>query len=233
MPSIEHHLGGIQRQAFILPAYFDYTATFLWAISGALLGARRGYAILGIATVALVSSVGGGLLRDGIFLQTIPVLLKTPIYLYLVALAVMLVVFFGARVQRWAPFPHVLGMIDALGLGAYAVVGMNRALAADLSLVGVLVVGVVNAVGGGILRDVLNREEPDMFKPGTLDESLAVIGCAVFIALIKLTSAGQFLSAWVTIAVVFAIRLLAVRYKIRSTALPGFKEYWAQNKTEE
>jgi uncharacterized membrane protein YeiH len=229
MPSIEHHLDAIQRQAFILPPYFDYSATFLWALSGALLGARRGYAILGIATVALVSSTGGGLLRDGLFLQTIPVLLKTPIYLYLIAAAVAVVMVFGARIARFRNLGHIMGLIDALGLGAYAVVGMNRALAADLSLIGVAVIGVVNAVGGGILRDVLNRERPAMFMPGTLDESLALVGCVVFIAMIKLTSLGQFFSAWTTIAIVFAIRLIAVRYQIRTTALAAFKDDWSHD----
>ncbi len=230
---VEQHLSQIEHQAFLLPAYFDYSATFLWAVSGALLGARRGYAILGIATVALVSSVGGGLLRDGIFLQTIPVLLTAPVYLYIIAFAVVLVLFFGARVQHWRHLGHVVSLIDAAGLGAYAVVGMNRALAADLPLIGVAVVGMVNAVGGGILRDVLNREEPAMFKPGTLDESLALLGCGVFLVLFELTSAGQFISAWVTIAVVFAIRLLAVRFQIRSTPLRGFEEYWSGPDGEE
>jgi uncharacterized membrane protein YeiH len=60
----------LKSEAFILPAYFDYLATFLWAISGALLGARKGYSIPGILTIALVSSVGGGLLRDGLFIHS-------------------------------------------------------------------------------------------------------------------------------------------------------------------
>ncbi len=227
MPTIEQHLQEIQHQAFLLPPYFDYSATFIWAISGALLGARRGYAILGIATVALVSSTGGGLLRDGIFLQTTPVLVKTPVYLYLIALAVALVMFFGRYVQRFERLNQVVGLIDAAGLGAYAVVGMNRALAAQLPLIGVAVIGMVNAVGGGILRDVLNREEPNMFKPGKLEESSALIGCGVFIALIKFTAAGQFISAWVTIALVFAIRLVAIRFDIETKALPAFREYWS------
>jgi uncharacterized membrane protein YeiH len=55
---------------FLLPPFFDYSATFLWAISGALLAARRGYAIMGVITLAIVSSTGGGLLRDGLFTRT-------------------------------------------------------------------------------------------------------------------------------------------------------------------
>ena len=69
---------------FLLPLFFDYSATFLWAISGALLAARRGYAIMGVITLALVSSTGGGLLRDGFFIQDgPPALVRTPNYLWL------------------------------------------------------------------------------------------------------------------------------------------------------
>jgi len=139
-------------------------------------------------------------------------------------MTIFLVVLFGSQLQRTPHLGHVVGLIDAAGLGAYAVVGMNLALAVGLPLIGVAVVGMVNAVGGGILRDVLNREEPNMFKPGTLEESSALIGCIVFIALIKLTPVGQFIAAWVTIALVFAIRLIAIRYHIQTKALAAFQD---------
>ena len=58
--------------------YFDYGATFLWAISGAVLGARRGFDVVGVLTVALVSAAGGGLLRDGFFMQDGPPRLLMP-----------------------------------------------------------------------------------------------------------------------------------------------------------
>jgi uncharacterized membrane protein YeiH len=84
----------------------------------------------------------------------------------------------------------------------------------------------VNAVGGGILRDVLIRQEPSMFQPGTLDESLALIGCVLFVILIHLLSFEQYHAAWITIVVVFAIRMIAIRYQIRSRPLRGFEKYW-------
>ena len=218
----------MEIKAFLLlPAYFDYIATFLWAISGSLLGARMGYALLGILTVAVVSSAGGGLLRDGVFLQDgPPVLLRSPTYLSIIAASVLVVVLFGQRIQRMRHLHYAVSLVDAIGLGAYAVVGMNRALAAGLSLPGVIVVGMVNAVGGGILRDVLIRQEPSMFQPGTLDESLALIGCVLFVMLIRLLSFEQYHAAWITIAVVFSIRMIAIRYQIRSRPLRGFEKYW-------
>jgi uncharacterized membrane protein YeiH len=166
----------MHAKAFLLPPFFDYSATFLWAISGAVLGARRGYAILGIITIALVSSTGGGLLRDGLFIQDgPPVLVRTQVYLWLIAAAV---------------------------------------------------VGMVNAVGGGILRDVLMNAEPDMFKPGTLDQASALAGCLLFLALIEPLGLSQFWAAWITIAAVFGLRVMAIRYRIESRPLRDFRAYW-------
>jgi uncharacterized membrane protein YeiH len=220
-------------KAFLLPPFFDYSATFLWAISGAVLAARRGYAILGIVTIALVSSTGGGLLRDGLFIQDgLPVLLRTPIYLWLIAAAVLLVVLFGRWIDRMPGQRNVIVLIDALGLGAYAVVGMCRALGAGVSLPGVVVVGMVNAVGGGILRDVLLNSEPDMFKPGTLDQVSALIGCLLFLGLTQALPFTQFSGAWITIGTVFAIRLLAIRFGIETRPLPSFKAHWDRSKDD-
>ena len=115
---------------FLLPPFFDYAATFFWAISGALVAARRGYDIVGIFILAMVSSTGGGLLRDGLFLQDgPPVLVQSPVYLVLVTVATGVVILFGKRVQRIPGFQRVVVVVDSLGLGAYAVVGMNRATA--------------------------------------------------------------------------------------------------------
>jgi uncharacterized membrane protein YeiH len=217
----------MNEHTFVLPPYFDYSATFLWALSGALLGARKGYAITGILSVAFVSSLGGGLLRDGFFLQSgPPQVLRSGGYLSLVVLAVLLILIAGGRIQRWRHLQHLVSMVDAVGLGAYAVVGMNLALAADLSLPGVVLVGLVNAVGGGILRDVLMRREPGMFLPGTLEESLALLGCLMFVVLVRGAGVEQGVAAWFTIALIFLVRLLAIRFRIRSRPLPGFREYW-------
>ncbi len=215
----------MEHKDFLLPPYFDYSATFLWAISGALLGARKGYAILGIITVAMVSSTGGGLLRDSILIQDgPPVLLRSSTYLSIIALAVLIVFVFGRQIQRWRYFKHLMSVVDAVGLGAYAVVGMNFAFVAGLSIAGVIVVGMMNAVGGGILRDVLMRREPSMFQPGTLEESLALVGCILFVGLVRGLHVIQFYAAWMTIAVVFLIRMIAIHYGISSRPLQGFQE---------
>jgi uncharacterized membrane protein YeiH len=79
---------------------FDLVASFIWAASGALLAARRGFDVTGIFAVALVSSTGGGLLRDGLFLQAgPPALVRTPAYVVIAGGAALVVWLFGKRVE--------------------------------------------------------------------------------------------------------------------------------------
>ena len=114
-------------------------------------------------------------------------------------------------------------MVDALGLGAYAVVGAQLAVAAGLTLLAAGLVGVVNAVGGGLLRDVLVRREPDLFRPGTLTATAAALGVALYLALTAGLGVDQALSGWVTVAAVLAARLLSLRFGLTTRPAAGFE----------
>ena len=136
---------------FTFPPYFDYFATFAWAISGAVVGARRGYDLVGVFIIALVSSTGGGLIRDGFLLQRTPALLTDGVYLVLIAFATVLI----GVVAKWLVSVHTrawldkfIELIDAVGVPAFAIVGMQMALAEGVSLPGVVLVGVINGTGG-------------------------------------------------------------------------------------
>lgn len=214
-------------EVFLLPPFFDYAATFCWAISGALVAARRGYDVIGIFILAMVSSTGGGLLRDGLFLQDgPPALVQSPVYLELVAAATAVVMLFGKRVHTLPGVKRIVSVVDALGLGAYAVVGMNRATALGLNLPGVVLVGMVNAVGGGILRSVIVGREPHLFRPGALEAMAALIGCGLYVLLRRALEFGPTTSAWITIAAVFLIRVASVAYRVETRAMRDFEDEW-------
>jgi uncharacterized membrane protein YeiH len=166
--------------------YFDWGATFLWACTGAVLAARRGYDLTGIFAIALVSSTGGGLLRDALFLQAgPPMLVRTPSYVVIALLASVLTWLVGERLLGRVPPPVVMltHLADAIGLGAFAVVGMRLALTARIGMAGAMLVGVVNAVGGGVLRSVLLHRTPEIFRPGHLTALAAFGGTLVYAAL--------------------------------------------------
>lgn len=207
---------------------FDITATLIWAFSGALLGARRGCDVMGVVIVAMVSATGGGLLRDGLFIQGgPPVLVRKPIYLELIALAALAVIVFGGRLKTIRWFPTLVSIIDGLGLGAYAVVGMKAATAAGLPVTGVIFVGMVNAMAGRVLRDLLLGDAPQLLRPGLRFGAVALMGCLLYVTL---TGAGfeARTAACIVIAAVFVGRALTVRFDIRSTSLAAFEEDWRE-----
>ena len=110
-------------------------------------------------------------------------------------------------------------MIDALGLGAFAVVGVQRSIEGGLSLPAVILGGTLTAVGGGLLRDILVREEPLLFKPGQFYALIAIGGCCLFLGLLHFGWETPRIAAFVTIAVVFAVRMLAIRFNWQTRAL--------------
>jgi uncharacterized membrane protein YeiH len=211
----------------LLPLLFDYAATFIWALSGAVIAARRGLIPIGVITVAIVSATGGGLLRDGMLLpnQT-PALLTNPIYVLLTVAAAQLVLLFGDGVDRSKYLPLAVRVADALGSGTYAVVGVDRAIAVHLPLVGIIIVGVVNAVGGAMMRDLLIGRAPRLFRPGR-PVAFAALTAALLFSLLTLEFGMRHeVAALITISTVFALDMILLRFNIRSHPLESFRGYW-------
>lgn len=213
MTPIEH--------AFELPNFFQLGATFIWAVSGAGLGVRRGFDYAGIFVMAFVSSLGGGLIRDGIFLQHVPVAISDPVYLPLVFVGAIVGTIASIAAGGRKPargYKAMLDIVDAIGLGAYACVGAQMTLQAGLSVPAAIFVGVVNGVGGGLLRDILVNDE-HMLMPGQILAIAALVGVSLFVALIMLTPMHASTAAWLAITVTFILRVLAIRYNWRTRAL--------------
>jgi uncharacterized membrane protein YeiH len=110
-------------------------------------------------------------------------------------------------------------VVDAFGLGIYAVVGAEKSLNRGLPIGAAILVGAVNAAGGGLLRDVLTREVPLLFKPGQFYALTAVVGSVVFVALALLTRVDVQHAAFVAIGATFLLRLLAIQFDWQSPAL--------------
>lgn len=211
--------------SFHLPLYFEYGATMLWALTGALVAARRGYDIAGLMVLAVISSAGGGLLRDGIFInQGPPLFLRTPAFVTIAVTTALVVWAVGHRLDRVRHLERAILLLDAVGMGAFGLVGLQTSLVAGLALPAAVFVGVVNAVGGEVLRDVLTRREPTIFKPGIPSALAALAGCLVFLALVFPLGAPGDLAGPVAVASVFLIRAVALRYNVRTRPALGYTE---------
>lgn len=202
---------------FHLPVWFDLGATFAFALTGALAGIKRGYDVVGVLSLAIVSGIGGGLIRDGIFLQQgVTPLLTNPAYLYVIGAAAAGGMLLGERVRH---FNRVIAMVDAIGLGAYACFGVEKSLQAGLGPTAAVLVGVVNAVGGGLLRDVLSREEPLVFRPGQFYVLVALAGAVTFVFLSVQLRVAATTAAFAAIALTFVFRMLTIVFNWRTGAV--------------
>jgi uncharacterized membrane protein YeiH len=199
---------------FVLPAALDYTAAFLFALTGGLVAYEKDYDFTGLAVMALAVGLGGGIIRDGIFLQQVPAAVANWRYLAAVAVAVLIAVAIGDRIEKRLKL--VILLADAAGLGLYAVVGAQKSINLGLTVYAAGLIGIINATGGGMLRDVLSREDPAIFQPGQLYAVVATVGVAVFLALGVGFKTPAWVAAVVCIAMTFMLRVFTVWFDIRT-----------------
>ena len=210
------YLAAVTDAPFQLPLAVDLGATFLFATTGAMVARQKRYDLVGVATLALVTGLGGALLRDGLFLQNgPPAVLADGRYLAAVLAGAGVGAFFVSVLHR---LRLVLLLADALGLGLYAVYGAQKAVLAGLPLLDAMLVGTVTAVGGGLLRDVLVREEPLLFKPGQFYALAAVGGCGAFVLLDGPLGLSTPVAAGIGTLVALGLRLGSIRLGWRTGA---------------
>jgi uncharacterized membrane protein YeiH len=195
------------NEQFHIPLSLDLLATFVFAFTGAIGAVQRGYDYVGVVIVALLSGVGGSLLRDGVFLQHGPPLaISDSRYMFIILGACVA----GTLVSRLRRGIHMLLLIvDAFGLGAYAMVGTQASLNAGIPVMGAALVGMLNGVGGSVLRDIVIREEPLVFKPSEHYAGAALAGIVVFLILNAL-GFSRLLAGSAGIVTTLSLRMLSV-----------------------
>jgi uncharacterized membrane protein YeiH len=191
-------------ELFILT--IDYAGTFVFAISGALAGMKRQFDIFGVFILALVTAIGGGTLRDVLIGSTPVGWMLNPIYLYII---------FGAYLFAYLFQPHVrrlrrsMFLFDTIGIALYTILGLQKALDFGLSPIICILLGVVSATFGGVIRDVLSGEVPLIFRK-EIYASACMAGGVLFLITDQLI--GEQVAMAVAIITVFIIRLLAVKH---------------------
>ncbi len=200
--------------------WIDLFGVFVFAISGALAADRRGMDLFGFIAIALLPAVGGGTVRD-IVLDAPVFWVQDPVYLWLIVTA-GLVTFLSAplirRVERsllWA---------DAIGLSVFCVAGAAKGLALSGSPSIAVAMGLVTAVLGGIIRDVVCNEIPLVLRQD-IYATAAFAGALTYVILSSVGLDGA-LSIWTGAAVCFLVRSSAL---IWGWSLPRRGEGAARN----
>ena len=191
----------------VLFKLLDLAGTFAFAISGAVAARQRNLDLFGIIAIAYMVACGGGILRDLCIGAVPPAGLADWRYLALALLASVFVIAAYPLVKR---LDHPVQWFDALGLSFFAVFGAHKALAYDHNAQVAIVLGVVSAVGGGAMRDVLLNRTPLILRK-EIYASAALAAAVIQVAGERLGLSTEWLP-WVGIVLCFSLRYLAMRH---------------------
>ncbi len=209
-----------------IPDWIELAAVLVSALSGAILAAKgHGFDVGGVAALALVAGLGGGLIRDVLLGQGAPAALRDERYLMTVVAATGLGFFFASTLNR---FQGLLLVLDAAALGLFSVVGADKADQAGLPAVSAVLLGTITGVGGGILRDLLSSTTPVVFQRD-IYAMLATFGSVLYLTL-RQTELHATAVALFSIGAIFVSRLVVVRFHLdgpRPRDLPvSFRQRW-------
>ena len=194
----------------------DIAGTFAFAISGALVAAKKNFDAFGVVIIAFVTAVGGGMIRD-VLINAHPINWIGDInYIWTILIAVGITFLFRSKI---APLRKTMFLFDTIGISVFTLLGLQKGLAHNLHPFVALVMGMVSAVFGGVLRDVLTRKIPLIFKK-EIYASACLVGGVIYLIL------GNFhinkdLHFIIPAIVIFIIRIVVVKYKLE---LPKVKD---------
>lgn len=196
-------------------AAIDLIGVAVFAVTGALVASRKQMDVFGFALLGTVTGLGGGTLRD-LLLGVAPVFwVREPVYVA-ICVGVSAVVFFTAHIPESRY--RLLLWLDAIGLSFFCIIGAQKALAEDAGTFIAVVMGVMTATFGGIVRDVVVGEVPLVLHK-EIYVTAALAGSLVFVGALSVR-APENIAAVCGFAACFAVRALALRYH---WALPTYR----------
>jgi uncharacterized membrane protein YeiH len=190
----------------------DLASTFVFALVGARIAADKGLDYGGIAFIAAVASVSGGTLRN-IFLGLKPVWISDP-YITIAVISAVIITLVFRRVTR---IGKTLLVMDTFGLAIATISGAQLAITEQVSWLASVILGVITAVTGGLLRDVLCQVEPVLLHRETIGTS-SLIGAITFVSLNQF-EVNQSLSAVIGASMVIFTRFISIYFDLH---LPKF-----------
>ncbi|PKO12100.1 MAG: hypothetical protein CVU39_25845 [Chloroflexi bacterium HGW-Chloroflexi-10] len=195
-----------------LVAIISYLGVIAGAVSGVITARRKDMDLVGACSVAFITALGGGTLRDMLLGRTPVFWVKESGYA-LVALMLALMTFYSTRLLRLTSKSILIP--DALGLGMFSILGAEYALQSGTSMFVASLMGVITGVFGGVMRDVICNEIPVVFgRTANLYATCSFAGAWVYLLLIHSNFTLGFAS-FVGILVAVAMRILAVIYNLR------------------
>jgi uncharacterized membrane protein YeiH len=194
----------------------DILGTFSFAASGAFAAMERRLDPFGVLIIAFATAIGGGTIRD-LLIGDLPVAwLNHGTTIWVIVTAALITIFFGSYLKK---LDRMLFLFDAIGLGLFTMVGIQKGLAHGFSMGISIMLGTITGCFGGVLRDVLLNNVPLIFQK-EIYASASILGGMLFFLMLFM-GVGNNPAYILVILTVFFIRILAVRF---NWSLPKFYE---------
>jgi len=203
------------------PEFLDLAGILVFAFTGALAAVQKRLDVVGMAVLAEITALGGGILRD-LVIGAVPPKAFTSVSYVLVPLAATAIVFFW-HPQVARTMPSIM-FLDAAGLGLFSVTGALKALTYHLTPFHAVLLGVMTAIGGGILRDMLSGQIPAVLYDRQLYALPAMIGAASVAVLVGVLDWHGPLISGSAVLVTFLLRIAAMRYGWRTPRPRGIRD---------
>ena len=193
----------------------DYAGTFAFAISGIRLASSKKFDWFGAYVVGLVTAIGGGTTRD-LLLGVTPFWMQQPSYLIITGFALLCVLLFSKQLVH---LNNTFFIFDAIGLGLFVVVGIEKSIDAGFPFWVVIVMGMITGSVGGIMRDILINEVPLIFRKD-IYALACVLGGLVYYASTKFNIQAEITQLLAAVSVIM-MRVIAVKYHLSLPVLKG------------
>ena len=192
----------------------DLLGTAAFAISGALFAIKKRMDTFGVLIIAFVTAVGGGTLRDMLINADQITWMKDLNYITVIIISVIFAIIFRKKIGYLS---KSLFLFDTIGLGIFTIIGTNIGLQNDFNPLICVILGMITATFGGVIRDTLSNEIPLIFQK-EIYATACMIGSSTFL-LLNHYQIDQDVNDILTILMVITVRLIAVRFKLK---LPTF-----------
>lgn len=203
----------IASESVAIPLAFELLAVVVAAATGALTARENKLDLVGAIGLAVLVSLGGGLIRDVILQEGNVYILRQPLALP-VAIATAAAVFtFPVMVEK--P-DRLVAALDIFSVGLFAVMGADKTMLYGYPAITCVMMGFFTAVGGGLLRDVCLARVPYIFQRSNLYAIAAIAGTLTYIVLVQCLDIWNIAAAVIGVAVTMAVRWWSIRYNIMS-----------------
>ncbi len=204
----------LSRNPMSVFTLFDFLGTAVFAISGAMLAMRKRFDPFGVLIIGFSTAVGGGTIRDVLIGKSPVTWMQDINYVYISVAAIGLAIIFRNNLKYLS---RSLSFFDTLGLGIFTIIGTEIGVRNGFPSVISIILGILTATFGGVLRDILCSRVPIIFKKEIY--ATACISGAIVFLLLNRFGIPEVITYFATAGTVITIRLVAIKFKL---SIPPF-----------